>query len=237
MGVYAVHPYVLLNYNDKYDAASTLAHEMGHALHSYYSQSKQPYPTSDYVIFTAETASTTNEMLLIDYMLKNTTDKNEKLFLLNQFLETIRGTIYRQTMFAEFEKIIHEKSEKGDTLTADVLCQLYHDLNVKYYGSQIVVDKAIDIEWARIPHFYRSFYVYQYATGLSAAIALADGLQKQGTPAQDRYIHNFLEAGGSDTPINILKKAGVDMSSPEPIKLALAKFNSLLDEYEKLLLS
>ncbi|MDF2633972.1 MAG: oligoendopeptidase [Pelosinus sp.] len=234
-GVYGVHPFVFLNYNGQYSDASTLAHEMGHALHSFYSAKHQPYPTSDYVIFTAETASTTNEILLIDYMLKKTTDKKEKIFLLNQYLENIRTTLYRQTMFAEFEKEIHEKSEKGETLTADVMEEIYHDLNVKYFGPDMIVDKEIDIEWARIPHFYRNFYVYQYSTGYSAATAFAKQLQTEGKPAQERYSNNFLKAGGSDTPIHILRKAGVDMSTPQPIEITLAKFNALLDELEALL--
>jgi oligoendopeptidase F len=234
-GVYGVHPFVFLNYNGQFGDASTLAHEMGHAMHSFYSAANQPYPTSDYVIFTAETASTTNEVLLIDYMLKKTTDKQEKLYLLNQYLENIRTTLYRQTMFAEFEKIIHEKSEKGETLTADRMESIYHELNVKYFGPEMVVDKEIDIEWARIPHFYRNFYVYQYATGYSAATAFAEQLQNEGEPAQKRYINNFLKAGGSDTPIAILKRAGVDMSTPLPIEITLAKFNELLDELEALL--
>lgn len=234
-GVYGVHPFVLLNYNDRFGDVSTVAHEMGHALHSYYSQANQPYPTADYVIFTAETASTTNEVLLIDYMLKHTKDKQEKLYLLNQYLENIRTTVYRQTMFAEFEKAIHEKSQQGETLTADLMEQLYHELNVKYFGPDMVVDKEIDIEWARIPHFYNNFYVYQYATGYSAATALAEQVQKEGKPAQERYINNFLKAGGSDAPIEILKRGGVDMSSPAPIEITLKKFNTLLDELETLL--
>lgn len=234
-GVYGVHPFVFLNYNGQYSDASTLAHEMGHALHSFYSAEHQPYPTSDYVIFTAETASTTNEILLIDYMLKNTTDKKEKMFLLNQYLENIRTTLYRQTMFAEFEKEIHEKSEKGETLTADAMEEIYHNLNVKYFGPDMIVDKEIDIEWARIPHFYRNFYVYQYSTGYSAATAFAKKLQIEGKAAQEQYINNFLKAGGSDTPIHILNNAGVDMSTPQPIEITLAKFNQLLDELEALL--
>lgn len=234
-GVYGVHPFVFLNYNGQFGDASTLAHEMGHAMHSFYSAANQPYPTSDYVIFTAETASTTNEVLLIDYMLKKTTDKKEKLYLLNQYLENIRTTLYRQTMFAEFEKMIHEKSEQGETLTADMMESIYHELNVKYFGPEMVVDKEIDIEWARIPHFYRNFYVYQYATGYSAATAFAGKIQSEGEPAQRRYSDNFLKAGGSDTPIAILKRAGVDMSTPLPIEITLAKFNELLDELEALL--
>ncbi len=234
-GVYGVHPFVFLNYNGQFSDASTLAHEMGHALHSFYSAENQPYPTADYVTFTAETASTTNEILLIDYMLAKTTDKKEKMYLLNQYLENIRTTLYRQTMFAEFEKEIHDRSEKGETLTADLMEEIYHDLNVKYFGPEMIVDKEIDIEWARIPHFYRNFYVYQYATGYSAATAFAKQLQTEGEAAQERYTNNFLKAGGSDTPIRILKNAGVDMSTPQPIEITLQKFNRLLDELEALL--
>ncbi|MCC5466986.1 oligoendopeptidase F [Pelosinus baikalensis] len=234
-GVYGVHPFVFLNYNGQFSDASTLAHEMGHALHSFYSAKSQPYPTVDYVIFTAETASTTNEILLIDYMLAKTTDKKEKMYLLNQYLENIRTTLYRQTMFAEFEKEIHDRSEKGETLTADLMEEIYHDLNVKYFGPEMIVDKEIDIEWARIPHFYRNFYVYQYATGYSAATAFAKQLQTEGKAAQERYTNKFLKAGGSDTPIQILKNAGVDMSTPQPIEITLQKFNRLLDELEGLL--
>lgn len=234
-GIYGVHPFVFLNYNGQFGDASTLAHEMGHAMHSFYSAQNQPYPTSEYTIFTAETASTTNEILFIDYMLKKTSDKKEKMFLLNQYLENIRTTLYRQTMFAEFEKAIHDRSEKGETLTADLMEKIYHDLNIKYFGPQMVVDKEIDIEWARIPHFYRNFYVYQYSTGYSAATAFAKQLQTEGKAAQERYINCFLKAGGSDTPIEILKQAGVDMSTPEPVEITLAKFNQLLDELEALL--
>lgn len=234
-GSYGVHPFVLLNYNNRYDDVSTLAHEMGHALHSYYSQSNQPYPTSSYVTFTAEVASTTNEVLLIDYMLKKTTDKRQKLFLINQYLESIRGTIYRQTMFAEFEKLLYEKAESGETITADMLDSLWHDLNVKYYGPDMVVDKEVDVEWARIPHFYSSFYVYQYVTGYSAATAFADQIVKEGKPAQERYINKFLKSGGSDYPLVILKNAGVDMSSPKPIEITLQKFAALLDELENMI--
>jgi len=233
-GVYSVHPYVLLNFHGQYDDVSTVAHEMGHAIHSYYSFSNQPYINSNYATFAAEVASTTNEVLLIDYMLKTTTDKQQKLFLLNQYLENIRGTVYRQTMFAEFEKMIYAKSEQGETLTADSLDAMWHDLNVKYYGPNITIDKEIDVEWARIPHFYWDFYVYQYVTGYSAATALADQLQTQGLPSQERYL-GFLKSGGSDYPINILKKAGVDMSSPAPIEVTLKKFSSLLDQLESLL--
>lgn len=232
-GVYSVHPFVLLNYNDRLEDVSTLAHEMGHAIHSHYSQANQPFSKSQYTIFTAEVASTTNEILLNDYLLKNTTDKQKKLYLINQYLEMVRATVYRQTMFAEFEKDIYDKAESGETLTADLLDQMWHELNTKYYGTDIVVDKEIDIEWARIPHFYWNFYVYQYVTGYAAATTLADKMLHEGAGAQERYI-GFLKSGGSDYPINILKNAGVDMSTPQPVELTLNKFSYMLDELEKL---
>lgn len=233
-GTYGAHPFVLLNYNNRYDDVSTLAHEMGHALHSYYSHANQPYATSAYTIFTAEVASTTNEVLLMEHMLKKTTDKRQRLYLINQQLESIRATVYRQTLFAEFEKLLYEKAEKGETITADMLDTLWHELNVKYYGPNMVVDKEVDVEWARIPHFYWNFYVYQYVTGYSAATALADQILTEGAPAQERYIQ-FLKSGGSNYSLEILKKAGVDMSSPRPIEVTLNKFAQLLDELEKLL--
>ena len=233
-GVYGSHPFVLLNYHDRYDDVSTLAHEMGHALHSHFSHATQPYITSSYTIFTAEVASTTNEVLLMDHMLAKTTDRQQRLYLINQQLEAIRATVYRQTMFAEFEKTLYAKVEQGETVTADMLDELWHELNVKYYGPDIIVDKEIDVEWARIPHFYRSFYVYQYVTGYSAATALASELLKKTPGAQDRYLA-FLKSGGCDYSIELLKRAGVDMSSPRPIEVTLGKFASLLDEMEKLL--
>lgn len=233
-GNYGTHPFVLLNYNNRYDAVSTLAHEMGHAIHSYYSQESQPYPTSAYTTFCAEVASTTNEILLLEHMLKTTTDKKVKLYLLNQYLEQVRGTVYRQTMFAEFEKLIYTAAENNEPLTADMLDKIWHDLNLKYYGPDIVIDKEIDVEWARIPHFYMDFYVYQYVTGYSAATTLAEKILHEGQPAQERYI-NFLKSGGSDYSITLLKNAGVDMSSAQPIEITLTKFSSMLDEMEKLL--
>jgi oligoendopeptidase F len=233
-GVYGVHPFVLLNYNDRLEDVSTLAHEMGHAIHSHYSQATQPYATSQYTIFTAEVASTTNEILLNDYLLKTTTDKQKKLYLINQYLEMVRATVYRQTMFAEFERDIYAKAEDGETLTADLLDEMWHGLNVKYYGPDIAVDTEIDIEWARIPHFYWSFYVYQYVTGYAAATTLADKMLSEDKDAQQCYI-SFLQSGGSDYPINILKKAGVDMSTPQPVELTIRKFSSMLDELEKIL--
>jgi len=233
-GNYGTHPFVLLNYNDRYDDVSTLAHEMGHAIHSYYSQENQPYSTSSYTIFCAEVASTTNEILLLDHMLTTTTDKKIKMYLINQYLEQVRATVYRQTMFAEFEKLLYEISEKGESITADMLDALWHELNVTYYGPDVVVDKEVDVEWARIPHFYWDFYVYQYVTGYSAATTLAEKIKSEGSTAQEKYI-NFLKSGGSDYSLNILKAAGVDMSSPRPVEITLEKFSTMLDEMEKLL--
>ena len=233
-GNYGTHPFVLLNYNNRYDAVSTLAHEMGHAIHSYYSQKYQPYPTSAYTTFCAEVASTTNEILLLEHMLKTTTDKKIKLYLINQYLEQVRGTVYRQTMFAEFEKLLCEAAEQNESLTADMLDKLWHELNLKYYGPDIILDKEIDVEWARIPHFYMDFYVYQYVTGYSAATTLAEKILHEGQPAQQKYI-NFLKSGGSNYSLDILKQAGVDMSSAKPIEITLSKFSSMLDEMEKLL--
>lgn len=234
-GAYGTHPYVLLNYNDTLDNVFTLAHEMGHAIHSYYSDKVQPYVYAAYKIFVAEVASTCNESLLIDYMLKKTEDKLQKAYLINHFLDKFKGTLYRQTMFAEFEMITHKMVEEGQSLTADTLCKIYHDLNVAYYGDDIVIDPEIDMEWARIPHFYTAFYVYQYATGYSAAIALSRRILQEGKPAVDDYIR-FLSGGSSDYPIELLKKAGVDMSTKDPVNQALKLFEELLDQMEELML-
>ncbi|MGE5633202.1 MAG: oligoendopeptidase F [Caulobacteraceae bacterium] len=233
-GCYDSHPYVLLNHTDTLNHMFTLAHEMGHALHSYYSDSSQPYIYAQYKIFVAEVASTLNESLLMNHLLKNTKDKTEKMYLLNYFMEQFRTTVYRQTMFAEFEKLIHEKAEAGEALTADNLCSIYRDLNIKYYGPDIVADDYIDMEWARIPHFYTSFYVYKYATGFSAAISISQQILNEGQPAVDRYL-KFLQSGGSDYPIELLKIANVDMSTKEPVENALKVFGSLLDQMEELL--
>lgn len=233
-GCYDSHPYVLLNYTPTVDNMFTLAHEMGHAMHSFYSNSNQEYIYAGYKIFVAEVASTLNEAMLMDYLLKNTTDKKEKLYLLNHYMESFRGTVYRQTMFAEFEKIIHEKAEAGEALTAELLSSIYHELNVQYYGPDMVVDDYIDYEWARIPHFYTSFYVYKYATGFSAATSLSQQILEDGKPALDRYLE-FLKSGGSDYPIELLKNAGVDMTSPEPVRDALKKFEEILDQFEELI--
>jgi oligoendopeptidase F len=233
-GAYGTHPYVLLNYNETLSNVFTLAHEMGHAIHSYLSDRTQPYIYAGYKIFVAEVASTCNEALLIDHMLKTTEDKKQKAYLINHFLEKFKGTLYRQTMFAEFEMITHRMVEQGESLTAEALCKVYHDLNVAYFGKDIVIDPEIDMEWARIPHFYNAFYVYQYATGYSAAIALSRRILNEGKPAVDDYIR-FLSSGSSNYPIELLKAAGVDMSTKEPVNQALALFKELLDQMEELM--
>lgn len=232
-GVYGVHPYVLLNYNNTLDNMFTLAHEMGHAMHSYYSNETQPHVYSHYKIFVAEVASTCNEILLMEYLLKNTTDPKEKAYLYNHYLDSFKGTVYRQTMFAEYEMKTNKMVEDGVSLTADNLCKLYKELNEKYYGPDVVSDREISFEWARIPHFYYNFYVYQYATGFSAAVALARGILKEGQPAVDRY-KKFLCGGCSASPIELLKIAGVDMESPAPIQSALDVFGEIIEELEKL---
>ncbi|AEF17139.1 oligoendopeptidase F [Thermoanaerobacterium xylanolyticum LX-11] len=233
-GTYGVHPFVLLNFQGKLDDVFTIAHEMGHSLHTYYSDKAQKYINSHYKIFVAEVASTCNESILIDYLLKNARDKSEKLYLLNHYLEQFKGTIFRQVMFAEFEKYTHEEAEKGEALTAEKLCKKYHELNQFYYGNDIIVDDEIDYEWERIPHFYSSFYVYKYATGFSAAVALSQMILNEGDAAVKRYIE-FLKSGGSDYPLNILKKAGVDLTTKKPVLDALTVFENVLDEMERLL--
>jgi oligoendopeptidase F len=231
-GAYGTHPYVLLNHKDNLNSMFTLAHEMGHAIHSHLSDENQEYRDAQYTIFLAEVASTLNEALLMDFLLKRVTDPKEKLYLLTYYADQFRTTVFRQTMFAEFEKITHEKSESGDSLTPQEFSQIYYDLNKLYYGD-MAVDQDIEMEWARIPHFYNSFYVYKYATGFSAATSFAKQILDEGQPAVDRYL-GFLKSGGSDYSLNILKKAGVDMSTPEPIKQAMSVFSSLLDQMEEL---
>lgn len=233
-GTYDSKPFVLLNYHETLDNVFTIAHEMGHSIHSYYSKTTQPYIYGSYSIFLAEVASTTNEALLIDHMLKNVKDDNEKLYLLNHYLEQFRTTVYRQTMFAEFEKNIHEYVENGGALTADYLCETYKRLNEKYYGPDMVVDEEIAFEWARIPHFYYNFYVFQYATGFSSAVSLSQQILEEGEEAVDRYI-GFLKSGNSDYPINVLRKAGVDMTTSEPVDKALGLFSQLVNEMDKLI--
>lgn len=231
-GSYDTMPYVLLNYNHELNDVSTFAHEMGHSIHSYYSKKEQPYIYADYTLFCAEVASTVNENLLINYLIKNEKDEKKKLYLINTQLEQIRTTVFRQIMFAEFEKITHEKIDAGEPLTSEDLCNIYHEINVRYFGEDMIIDKEIDMEWARIPHFYNDFYVYQYATGYSAANSFVKSILENGKGSVEKY-KGFLKSGGSDYPINILKKAGVDMASPKPIKDTIARFNELLDMLDK----
>lgn len=228
------HPYVLLNYSGTLDSMFTLAHKMGHAIHSYLSNKHQPVAYSNYSIFVAEVASTCNEALLMQHLLKTTKDKKRRAYLINYFLEQFRTTLYRQTMFAEFELEINRRNERGESLTAESLNALYHELNHQYFGDDIVIDKEIDLEWARIPHFYYDYYVYQYATGYSAAIALSRRILKEGAPAVKDYIH-FLSGGCSTDPISLLRGAGVDMASTAPIHDALQLFDELITEMEQLM--
>lgn len=229
-----VHPYVLLNYTGTLDSQFTLAHEMGHALHSYLSNHTQNPIDAEYVIFVAEVASTCNEALLMEYLLNKTTDRKERAYLINHFLEQFRTTLYRQTMFAEFELNIGELAQKGESLTADVLCAEYRRLNRLYFGENIVLDEEIDMEWARIPHFYYNYYVFQYATGYSAAIALSRRILREGATAVQDYL-SFLSGGCSKSPIDLLKGAGVDMTTAAPVNQALSLFGELLDEMEQLM--
>ena len=231
-GGYDTKPYVLLNYNYDLNDVSTLVHEMGHSIHSYYSRKEQSYYYAGYTIFCAEVASTTNEALLIHYLINKEEDKKKKLYLINQELEQIRTTVFRQIMFAEFELYTHESFEKGIPLTAEDYNAKWHELNVKYFGEDIVVDNEIDVEWSRIPHFYNDFYVYQYATGYAAASAFAKSILDGEPNAVEKYT-GFLKSGGSDYPMEILKKAGVDMTTPKPLEATIDRFNELLDMLEK----
>jgi oligoendopeptidase F len=231
-GGYDTMPYVLLNYNNELGDVSTLAHEMGHSIHSYYSRKEQPYYYANYTLFCAEVASTTNESLLIHYLIEKEKDEKKKLYLINQELEQIRTTVFRQLMFAEFELYTHETLEKGIPLTAEDYNKAWHDLNVKYFGNEIVIDKEVDVEWSRIPHFYSDFYVYQYATGYAAASAFAKAILEGKENSVEKY-KGFLKAGGSDYPINILKNAGVDMTTDAPIEATIKRFNELLDMIDK----
>ena len=233
-GAYATSPFILLNFQNKRDSMYTLAHELGHSMHSYFTRTYQPFQYGDYTIFVAEVASTLNEGLLTEYLLRITNDPEVRLAILNHSLEGLRGTLFRQTMFAEFEQQIHSRAEQGEALTADTLSAMYRALNEKYYGGEAVIDELIDIEWARIPHFYYNFYVYQYATGISAASALVQQILREGKPAVDRYL-KFLSSGSSDYSIELLKIAGVDMTSPEPVRQALQLFESHLTQMEELL--
>lgn len=233
-GAYATQPFILLNFQNKRDSMYTLAHELGHSMHSFFTRNTQPFQYGDYTIFVAEVASTLNEGLLTEHLLKTTTDKAVRLAILNHSLESLRGTLFRQTMFAEFEQLIHQRVQEGQPLTADSLSAAYHDLNAKYYGGETVIDELIDIEWARIPHFYYNFYVYQYATGISAASALVQQIIQEGQPAVERYL-SFLRSGSSEYSIELLKKAGVDMTTPDPIRLALKLFDDHLTQMEQLI--
>jgi len=233
-GAYGTHPFILLNFQGDRNSMYTLAHELGHSMHSFYTRTHQPFQYGDYTIFVAEVASTLNEGLMTEYLLKTTTDRDTRLAILNHSLEDFRGTLYRQTMFAEFEQRIHHHAEQGEPLTADTLSSMYRALNEKYYAAEVTIDDLIDIEWARIPHFYYNFYVFQYATGISAASALVQQILHEGQPAVDRYL-KFLSSGSSDYSIELLKKAGVDMTSPEPVQQALSLFESHLSQMEELI--
>lgn len=232
-GVYGVHPFVLLNYQPRYNSISTIAHEMGHALHSYYSSQSQTYINADYTIFCAEVASTTNENLLLEHTLKQATDE-QKIYLLNQFLEAVRTTVYRQVQFAEFEKFIHSEITAGRSLQAEKLENYWLEINRQYYGPALTVDEELASEWSRIPHFYTPFYVYKYATGYSAATAFSSAILSEGQEAVDKYL-GFLHAGGSDYSLNILKNAGVDLTTPQPVTVTLQKFANKLQELKALL--
>ncbi|WDH76840.1 oligoendopeptidase F [Exiguobacterium marinum] len=236
-GAYDTQPFILMNWQDNVNNLFTLAHEFGHSVHSHYTRTSQPYPYGDYSIFVAEVASTTNEALLNDHLLKTRTAKEERLYLLNNQLETFRGTLFRQTMFAEFEHLIHKAAQEGVSLTPEYLNETYLELNKRYFGDGIVIDEEISYEWARIPHFYYNYYVYQYATGISASAALSQQIMEEGEAAVRRYIDNFLKAGSSDYPIEVLKAAGVDMTTKEPVLKALNQFETVLDEMESLLFS
>ena len=233
-GVYGVHPYVLLNYQGNISSVFTLAHEMGHSIHSYLSGKNQPFAKAQYRIFVAEVASTLNEILLTEHLLHTLEDPKQKATILNYYLEQFRTTVYRQTMFAEFEKVIHNMAESGQPLTCESMSSVYRDLNIRYYGRGMHVDGEISMEWMRIPHFYRTFYVYKYSTGFCAAAALASQILQEGKPAVERYLR-FLSSGGSDYPINLLKKAGVDMTSTDPVNTALKSFSGMIGQLDKLL--
>lgn len=234
-GAYGTNPYILMNWQDNVNNLFTLTHEFGHSVHSYYTRKTQPYIYGDYSIFVAEVASTCNEELLNDYLLKTVTDNQQRIYLLNLWLDGFRSTVFRQTMFAEFELMIHKADQQGEALTADSLTEMYYDLNKKYFGDAVVVDEEIGLEWSRIPHFYYNYYVYQYATGQSAAVSLSKQILEEGEPAVKRYIENFLQAGCSDYPINVLQAAGVDMSTAKPIEDACAVFEARLNELEQLI--
>ena len=232
-GSYTTNPFILMNYQGMLNDVFTLVHELGHSMHSYFTRTTQPYIYGDYTIFIAEVASTLNESLLTDHLLKGSTDPKLRAYLVNMYLERFRTTLFRQTMFAEFELEIHSRAERGESLTPDDLSTIYRELNIKYYAPEVFPDEGISIEWARIPHFYSAFYVYQYATGISAATALAQQILHEGEPAVQRYLR-FLKSGSSKYSIDLLREAGVDVTSPEPVQQAMDVFDGLLDEMEKL---
>ena len=231
--VYGVHPYVLMNYNESLDSVFTLIHEMGHSMHSYYSDTTQPYIYSQYKIFVAEVASTCNEVLLLEYLLRQTEDKKERAYLLNHYLDMFKGTLFRQTQFAEFELQSNEIAERGENLNADNLSSLYLELNQKYYGQDMVSNPEIAYEWARIPHFYYNFYVYQYATSFAAAVAIAHNILEQGAPMVEKYI-GFLKSGCSAPPVEQLRAVGIDLEKPKPIQSALDVMAHVISELDSL---
>ncbi|NWJ46615.1 MAG: oligoendopeptidase F [Chloroflexi bacterium] len=232
-GSYTTQPFILLNYQNNLDGMYTLAHELGHSMHSFYTNKNQPFPYANYSLFVAEVASITNEALLTDHLLGQTTDSALRMYLINAELEKFRTTLFRQTMFAEFEYETHRRAEEGEALTPDLLNSIYKELNVKYYGAETVVDEEIAYEWSRIPHFYRAFYVYQYSTGISAAAALSKQIIEEGDPAVERYLQ-FLKSGSSKYPTDLLKMAGVDMTTPRPVQQALDHFADMVDKFEQM---
>lgn len=232
-GVYGTHPYALLNHQEDIEGMFTLAHEMGHSIHTYYSNKNQPITYAQYLIFVAEVASTCNEALLNHYLLETEQDADKRKYIMNHYLEDFRTTLFRQAMFAEFEMIVHRKLADGEALTMEALNAIYHELNVRYYGPDMVVDELIDYEWMRIPHFYTAFYVYQYSTGFSAAVAFSQKILKEGQPAVERYVNSFLSGGRSKDPIDLLADAGVDMRTPQPVDEALSVFERYLDMFEQ----
>ena len=231
--VYGTHPYVLLNYQPTTNDMFTIAHEMGHALHSYKSNETQPYAKASYTIFLAEIASTVNEVLLLKHLYKNTEDKNVKKYLLNYYMDMLRATLFRQTQFAEFEQIVHAKAEAGEALSKESLNAVYYELNQQYYGDGIIHDEEIAYEWARIPHFYNSFYVYKYATGIISAISIVKRILEEGESAVQDYFR-FLSSGGCTDPVSILQKAGVDLTTKAPFEAAMYEFNETLSQFKQL---
>jgi oligoendopeptidase F len=232
--VYGVHPFILMNWAGRLDDVFTLGHEVGHAMHSHYTSSAQPFVYGRYTLFVAEVASTVNEMLMTEMLRRETDDRAVQMYLINHALEDFRSTLYRQTMFAEFERWAHEHVEAGGALTPDLLSETYRELCARYYGPGVDISEFTAVEWARIPHFYRAFYVYQYATGLSAAAALARMIVDDGEPARERYVR-FLSSGSSRYSLDLLRDAGVDMTTPDPIEQALDQFDTLLSELERLM--